>query len=66
MSSDSSLTSAQATGPSESAACTSSAEAQRTTGADRLRPIFLALGESVSYDEIRLVVTHLEVTAPRG
>jgi ATP-dependent DNA helicase RecQ len=35
------------------------AEAARRVGTDRLKPIFVALGEQVSYDEIRLVVTHL-------
>jgi ATP-dependent DNA helicase RecQ len=35
------------------------AAAARQVGTDRLKPIFLALGEQVSYDDIRLVVTHL-------
>jgi ATP-dependent DNA helicase RecQ len=36
------------------------AAAARQTGLERLKPIFLALGENVSYDDIRLVVTHLQ------
>jgi ATP-dependent DNA helicase RecQ len=35
------------------------AAAARTVGTDRLKPIFLALGEQVSYDDIRVVLTHL-------
>jgi ATP-dependent DNA helicase RecQ len=35
--------------------------AARKVGTDRLKPIFIALGERVPYDEIRLVVTHLLV-----
>jgi ATP-dependent DNA helicase RecQ len=35
------------------------AAAARQVGTDRLKPIFLTLGEKVSYDDIRLVVTHL-------
>jgi hypothetical protein len=35
------------------------AAAIRQVGTTQLRPIFLLLGEEVSYDEIRLVVTHL-------
>lgn len=35
------------------------AVAAREVGTDRLKPIFLALGEKVDYDTIRLVVTHL-------
>jgi ATP-dependent DNA helicase RecQ len=31
----------------------------RKVGSDRLKPIFLALGEAVPYDAIRLVVAHL-------
>lgn len=36
------------------------AQAARQVGSDRLKPIFLALGEKVSYDVIRLVVSHLQ------
>jgi hypothetical protein len=39
------------------------AEAARTVGTDRLKPIWLALGEAVDYDEIRLVVAHLQARA---
>jgi ATP-dependent DNA helicase RecQ len=35
------------------------AAAARQVGADRLKPIFIALEERVPYDDIRLVVTHL-------
>jgi ATP-dependent DNA helicase RecQ len=35
------------------------AEAARQVGTERLKPLHLALGEQVSYDEIRLVVAHL-------
>jgi ATP-dependent DNA helicase RecQ len=35
------------------------AAAAREVGTDRLKPIFLALGEQVDYDTIRLVVAHL-------
>lgn len=31
-------------------------------GAQRLKPIFLALNETISYDEIRAVVAHMEAT----
>jgi ATP-dependent DNA helicase RecQ len=31
----------------------------RRVGTERLKPIFIELGEKVSYDDIRLVVTHL-------
>jgi ATP-dependent DNA helicase RecQ len=34
-------------------------EAARTAGTAALKPIFLALGEKVPYDQIRLVVAHL-------
>jgi ATP-dependent DNA helicase RecQ len=34
-------------------------QAARQVGTDRLKPIFLQLGEQVSYDEIRLVLAHL-------
>jgi ATP-dependent DNA helicase RecQ len=36
------------------------AAAARQVGTERLKPIFLALGEQVSYDEIRLVVAHMQ------
>ena len=35
----------------------------RRLGADRLKPIFLDLGETVPYEQIRLVVTHLNSQA---
>jgi ATP-dependent DNA helicase RecQ len=35
------------------------AQAARRLGTDRLKPIFVELGEQVSYDDIRLVLTHL-------
>jgi ATP-dependent DNA helicase RecQ len=35
------------------------AAASREVGTERLKPIFLALGETVDYDTIRLVVAHL-------
>jgi ATP-dependent DNA helicase RecQ len=35
-------------------------EAARQVGMQRLKPIYLALGEQVPYDEIRLVVSHLQ------
>jgi ATP-dependent DNA helicase RecQ len=38
------------------------AAAARKMGTERLQPIYLALGEQVSYDDIRLVVTHLTTT----
>jgi ATP-dependent DNA helicase RecQ len=34
-------------------------EALRQVGSDRLKPIFLALGEKVPYEQIRLVIAHL-------
>ena len=34
-------------------------QAARRVGADWLRPIFVALGEQVPYDDIRLVLAHL-------
>jgi ATP-dependent DNA helicase RecQ len=37
--------------------------AARQVGTDRLKPIYISLGEAVPYDVIRLVVAHL---APRG
>jgi ATP-dependent DNA helicase RecQ len=36
------------------------AAAARAVGTERLKPIFMALGEKVSYDDIRLVVAHLQ------
>jgi ATP-dependent DNA helicase RecQ len=39
------------------------AAAARQVGTDRLKPIFIALGEQVPYDEIRLVVAHLGLTS---
>jgi ATP-dependent DNA helicase RecQ len=39
------------------------AAAARQVGTSRLKPIFVALGEQVSYDEIRLVVAHLAAQA---
>jgi ATP-dependent DNA helicase RecQ len=41
------------------------ARAARQVGTDRLKPIYLALGEKVPYDEIRLVVAHLLAVAAR-
>ncbi len=35
------------------------AQTARQVGSDRLKPIFIALGEKVPYDTIRLVVAHL-------
>ncbi len=35
-------------------------EAARQVGTERLKPIYLALGEEVPYDEIRLVVAHIQ------
>lgn len=35
------------------------AAAARQVGTERLKPLFIVLGEQVSYDAIRLVVTHL-------
>jgi ATP-dependent DNA helicase RecQ len=40
------------------------ANAARQVGADRLKPIFLFLNESVPYEQIRLVVTHLNCNRP--
>jgi ATP-dependent DNA helicase RecQ len=34
--------------------------AARRVGTDRLKPIFLALSETVSYDAIRLVLAHVQ------
>jgi ATP-dependent DNA helicase RecQ len=39
------------------------AAAARQVGTEKLKPIFLVLGEKVSYDDIRLVVAHLLATA---
>jgi ATP-dependent DNA helicase RecQ len=36
------------------------AAAARQVGTEKLKPIFLALGEKISYDDIRLVVAHLQ------
>jgi ATP-dependent DNA helicase RecQ len=36
----------------------------RQVGSERLKPIFLALEESVTYDEIRLVLAHLAPSSP--
>jgi hypothetical protein len=41
------------------------AGAARRIGSDRLKPIYVALGEKVPYDDIRLVLAHLGLgTAP--
>jgi uncharacterized protein YpbB len=41
------------------------AGAARQVGTDRLKPIYLALGEQVDYHDIRLVLAHLQSrTAP--
>jgi ATP-dependent DNA helicase RecQ len=37
------------------------AAAVRQVGAERLKPIFLALGERISYDDIRIARAHLKV-----
>ncbi len=37
------------------------AEAQKELATDRLKPIFVALNEQVPYDQIRLVVAHLQM-----
>jgi ATP-dependent DNA helicase RecQ len=42
------------------------AEAARRAGTERLKPIFLALGEQVEYDLIRLVVAHLQGAGQDG
>jgi ATP-dependent DNA helicase RecQ len=39
------------------------AAAARQVGTERLKPIFIALGEQVPYDEIRVVVAHLTALA---
>jgi ATP-dependent DNA helicase RecQ len=38
-------------------------EAARQVGTDRLKPIFIALGEKVGYDLIRLVLAHLATSS---
>jgi ATP-dependent DNA helicase RecQ len=40
------------------------AAAAREVGTERLKPIYVMLGEQVAYDDIRLVVTHLNLEAP--
>src|SRR5262249_3893395 len=39
------------------------AAATRRVGTDRLKPIYLALGERVSYDDIRIVRAHIVARA---
>jgi hypothetical protein len=39
------------------------AAAAREVGIDKLKPIYLALGEKIGNDEIRLVVAHLQALA---
>ena len=39
--------------------------AARQVGGERYKPIYLALGEKVPYDDIRLVVAHLQARTPR-
>jgi ATP-dependent DNA helicase RecQ len=39
------------------------AAAARQLGTERLKPIYLALGEQVNYDDIRLVVAHMQATS---
>jgi ATP-dependent DNA helicase RecQ len=41
------------------------AAAARRVGTARLKPIYLELGEQVSYDDIRVVVAHLQVVGGR-
>ncbi len=41
------------------------AAAAQEVGTEKLRPIYQALGEQVSYDDIRLVLAHLGTTAGR-
>jgi ATP-dependent DNA helicase RecQ len=41
------------------------AMAARRVGTDRLKPIYIELGEQVPYDQIRLVVTHLSSLGPK-
>jgi ATP-dependent DNA helicase RecQ len=38
-------------------------EAARQVGSGRMKPVFLALGEAVGYDEIRLVLAHVQAHA---
>jgi ATP-dependent DNA helicase RecQ len=40
------------------------AMAVRRRGMERLKPIYIELGESVPYDDIRLVVAHLAARSP--
>jgi ATP-dependent DNA helicase RecQ len=40
------------------------AAAARQVGTEKLKPIFLFLGEKVSYDDIRLVVAHIQAGGP--
>jgi ATP-dependent DNA helicase RecQ len=40
--------------------------AARQVGTERLKPIFLVLGEKVPYDDIRLVLAHLEAQQRKG
>ncbi len=42
------------------------AAAARQVGTEKLKPIFLRLGEQVAYDDIRLVVAHLQARAGGG
>lgn len=42
------------------------ARAARKVGMERLKPIHAELGEEVTYEDIRLVVTHLHTQAGRG
>jgi ATP-dependent DNA helicase RecQ len=42
------------------------AAAARQVGTDRLKPIYLALGEMVSYDDIRIVRAHLQALGRRA
>ena len=38
--------------------------AARQVGIERLKPIYLALGEKVGYDDIRLIVAYLKSREP--
>jgi hypothetical protein len=40
------------------------AKVAHEVGTERLKSIFLALGEQVPYDPIRLVVTHMNCASP--
>jgi ATP-dependent DNA helicase RecQ len=42
------------------------AQAARLVGMDRLKPIYLQLGEQVPYDTIRVVIAHLKATDSQG